>query len=307
MKTPGKTLDDHLAKVAKFLPETDVTQISGVQCEADIISSSVFLCYHSEFDRKFPHRPYLHIMGECRAIRGDLPYNVSEITFAENHGIETDFFYEFTDKELSDMAAKGLFHKGFKCPEIFFDNKFELPVVCDFRIVNPKDEKDIPIVFAQIQNANDISISEETCGYTFGDYFEEYEPLPEDMYQSDEVHINESVEKDLYEQEHEQEEEVVETPEVVADDQMLAERYDEIRDRVQARINQSDGITKDEVEQDEIETVEPDDEFIDDSDSLTDDDFVMPDEGRGTPKEVPSKIDDIEAEFIQAEDSAEKE
>lgn len=312
MKTPGKTLDDHLARVAKSLPETDLTRLSDVQCEADVVSTNVFLCYHSEYDKKFPHRPYLHIMGKCHAIRGELPYNVNEIAFAEDNGIDVDFFYEFTDAELSDMAAKGLFNKGFRCPEIFFDNDFELPVVCDFSIVNPTDDVRVPIVFAQIQNANNISISEETCGYTFGDYFEKYEPVSEDVYQSDEVYLDEVVEED-FEVEQEEQVEPLEQEEN-AEDMMLEEHYGAIRDRIQAHMDVSAHVEVESEQQNpnndyDVKQEYPNesiDDFVDD-DIITDDEFSVVDEGRGMPKQVPSKIDDIEAESIQEENSAEKE
>lgn len=301
MRTPGKTLDDHLAIVSESFPKDDVTRIMGVKCEADIISSSVFLEYHSKFDDTYPNRPYLHIVGECRAIRGDLPYDVSEITFEKGRGIDTEFFYEFTDAELADMTAKGLFHKGFKCPDIFFDNKFELPVICDFRVVNPENESDIPIIFANIVGQKNIAIDEASCGYTFGDYFETYEPETER--QADDVYTEEYAEdKELSvaQEEDQAEVPVFEEPVAEEDEVELANAYDAIQSRVQAHI---DGDKK--AKESEPEETVSDDEPIDDSDMLDDDSFEYV-EGRNEPKEVSSKVDMIAADDEQYQQSDEK-
>lgn len=188
MRIPGKTMNDHLADVARQFPEGSFTDMQDVECNADIYPSQVFLEFRTGFDRENPHRPYMHIMGECRGIRkadGTPLYgDVTELSFEENAGIEVDVFYEFSDDELADMVKKGMYHRGFECPDIIRESELEIPVYCELRIVEPQFEGDVPILFANIEDRHTISIDEQSSGYTFGDYFEEPRPS-EDVFSDD--------------------------------------------------------------------------------------------------------------------------
>lgn len=188
MRIPGKTMDDHLADVARQFPEGSFTDMQDVECNADIYPSQVFLEFRTGFDRENPHRPYMHIMGECRGIRkadGTPLYgDVTELSFEENAGIEVDVFYEFSDDELADMVKKGMYHRGFECPGIIRESELEIPVYCELRVVEPQFEGDVPILFANIEDRHTISIDEQSSGYTFGDYFEEPRPS-EDVFSDD--------------------------------------------------------------------------------------------------------------------------
>lgn len=188
MRIPGKTMDDHLADVARQFPEGSFTDMQDVECNADIYPSQVFLEFRTGFDRENPHRPYMHIMGECRGIRkadGTPLYgDVTELSFEENAGIEVDVFYEFSDDELADMVKKGMYHRGFECPDIIRESELEIPVYCELRVVEPQFEGDVPILFANIEDRHTISIDEQSSGYTFGDYFEEPRPS-EDVFSDD--------------------------------------------------------------------------------------------------------------------------
>lgn len=188
MRIPGKTMNDHLADVARQFPEGSFTDMQDVECNADIYPSQVFLEFRTGFDRENPHRPYMHIMGECRGIRkadGTPLYgDVTELSFEENAGIEVDVFYEFSDDELADMVKKGMYHRGFECPDIIRESELEIPVYCELRVVEPQFEGDVPILFANIEDRHTISIDEQSSGYTFGDYFEEPRPS-EDVFSDD--------------------------------------------------------------------------------------------------------------------------
>lgn len=188
MRIPGKTMNDHLADVARQFPEGSFTDMQDVECNADIYPSQVFLEFRTGFDRENPHRPYMHIMGECRGIRkadGTPLYgDVTELSFEENAGIEVDVFYEFSDDELADMVKKGMYRRGFECPGIIRESELEIPVYCELRVVEPQFEGDVPILFANIEDRHTISIDEQSSGYTFGDYFEEPRPS-EDVFSDD--------------------------------------------------------------------------------------------------------------------------
>ena len=188
MRIPGKTMDDHLADVTRQFPEGSYTDMQDVECNADIYPSQVFLEFRTGFDRENPHRPYMHIMGECRGIRkadGTPLYgDVTELSFEENAGIGVDVFYEFSDDELAGMVKKGMFRRGFECPDIIRESELEIPVYCELRVVEPQFEGDVPILFANIEDRHTISIDEQSSGYTFGDYFEEPRPS-EDVFSDD--------------------------------------------------------------------------------------------------------------------------
>lgn len=177
MKIPGKTMDDHLADVAQRLPADNVSLLRDVDCEADVVTTEAMLHFRSDTDPTYPNRPYLRFLGEARALRGDLSHGVREIEFQERSGIPVDVFYEFTDEEISDMALKGLFNKGFETPDIFKENLVEIPVKANLAIVEPYVTEGVPIIFADIEGRKEIQISEQTCGYRFGDYFEAITPI----------------------------------------------------------------------------------------------------------------------------------
>lgn len=234
MRTLGKAMDDHLAGVTRQLPEDALMDKQGVSCDADIYASQVFLDFRSPLDSDNPARPYMHIMGECRAIRGDIPCGVNEIRFEEGAGIPVDIFYEFADEELSEMVLKGMYRKGFECPDIIRTSCLEMPVFCNFKVVVPQTENDVPVVFADIADRRTIEVSEETCGYRFGSYFEE--PRVEETFLGDDfdVYGDYDLQDDMFrdEQEHEVEETVEAEHEPTEDERRLAEHYANIRERV---------------------------------------------------------------------------
>lgn len=244
MRIPGKTMDDHLADVARQLPHGSFVDMQDVECNASIYPSQVFLAFRNGFDRDNPHRPYMHIVGECRGLRksDNTPFygDVDELSFDEDKGIPVDIFYEFTDAELSRMVGLGMYRRGFECPSIIRESELEMPVYCEIRVVEPQSEDDVPVLFANIEDRHTIETSESECGYTFGDYFEQaqahedefedtfdefgdYDELAhEDLFGDDEHHF-----EDEAEQEHVHEL----TPQELA----VEQHYENIRERVEER------------------------------------------------------------------------
>lgn len=231
MKTPGQTINSPFYGAIREMPDDSHFNTEGVPCEGNIYASNVFLGANSWQDKENPGRPYMHIMGECRAIKGIMPYGVTELTFEEGKGIPVDIFYEFTDDELSSMVKKGLFKPGFKCPEEMYTNVLEMPLACNFTAVAPQAGSDVPILFADIANKQYIVTNSGDCGYTFGDYFKEaVVPEIEDEF----IDFSDvEVEDDLFEQSVEEKvEEVVETYEPTEAEKEVAKHYCAIYERV---------------------------------------------------------------------------
>lgn len=305
MKILAKKMDDRFAQVAKSsVDDASITRMSGISCEGDVISSEVFLAFRDSWDKKYPNRPYLHIVGKCNSIKGALPYNISKISFGENNGIDVDFIYEFTDAEIAKMASKGLFRKEFKCPGIFFNNDFELPVKCEFMIIKPQDENDLPIVFAQIMNPHCIEISAKTSGYTLGDYFEPCVPETdfEDAFNGEPVdehtvEVETQVDTTPEPEQAEEEEHTDETIEVNFSDSVeqdiLSSSYANIRSRVDNKYGSlaSDNSAEQSAENTDYET--DGDGHPDNSDFIDEKDADNTASHEATPKSVTSAMQDM--------------
>lgn len=230
MKIPGQTMYSPFFGAVHKTSDDDVHCEEGVQCEGDIHVSDAYLNANSWHDRKNPGRPYMCITGECRSIRGKMPYGVTKLTFKEGKGIPVDIYYEFNDDELSGMVKKGLYRPGFKCPEEIYENVLDMPITCNFIVVAPQKGSNIPILFADIVDKHYIVTNSDDCGYVFGDYFKEAEePEVEDDF-LDFADIE--LEDDLFEQpEEDKVEEVVEEPEP-AEETEIDKHYDAIHERV---------------------------------------------------------------------------
>lgn len=253
MKIPGQHLNSHVGQLAARLDPaySNVTKHEAALCEAKVMSRNVFLEAHSPFDRERPMRPYLHILGMCTGIKADFPYGVTDLDFTENP-INVDYFYEFTNEELADLATKGLFDKGFRVPDIMFGNEFRFPATCDYLVVAPDKDGDTPIIFAEVLDAHNREICTENCGYNFAR--DNFEATPEDeKYDEfiDEIGRVVEVKDSMFdEKENEQEAEIiaveeVPTPEEIKQRVHLEAQYARIRERERAHIDRK--MTQNEV------------------------------------------------------------
>lgn len=242
MRIPGKTMDDHLADVARQLPHGSFVDMQDVECNASIYPSQVFLAFRNGFDRDNPHRPYMHIVGECRGLRksDDTPFygDVDELSFGEDKGIPVDIFYDFTDAELSHMVGLGMYRRGFECPGIIRESELEMPVYCEIRAVEPQAEDDVPVLFANIEDRHTIEVNAENCGYTFGDYFEQAQAPDDDFNDAfdDFGDYDELAREDLFgDDEHYREDETEQkhTRELTPQELAMEQHYENIRERVE--------------------------------------------------------------------------
>lgn len=174
MRILGKTMHDHLANVAKTLPDGRVTMVNDMECLANIKTTQAFVEYRGDMDKEAPNRPYLHFMGECNVLRGNFPEGPTEIHFEDGKGIDVNLYYEFDNSELIDLISKGwLYNPDAKCPDIFYGTTLEeIPVVCEGRKVEPQVEGGTPIYFLDIKDASVLETDGAHSGYRMGDYFD---------------------------------------------------------------------------------------------------------------------------------------
>lgn len=212
MIIPGKTMTDNLLSMAHGFDDQALSYDYDKICDADIHATSAFLDARSWQDPDSPGRPYLHIVGKCIGLRGELGDGVHGLAFNDENALDVDIFYEFSDKEISELVLKGLYHKGFKVPEIMTreDITINVPLACDLVTVLPAHENDLPIVFADIKHRNSLVLNLQNSGYRFADYFEQVQLQP---VEDKEEYIDEREFNEIETLEHEDEQKVEETVE----------------------------------------------------------------------------------------------
>jgi hypothetical protein len=212
---PGKTMTDNLLSMAHGFDDQALSYDYDKICDADIHATSAFLDARSWQDPDSPGRPYLHIVGKCIGLRGELGDGVHGLAFNDENALDVDIFYEFSDKEISELVLKGLYHKGFKVPEIMTreDITINVPLACDLVTILPAHENDLPIVFADIKHRNSLVLNLQNSGYRFADYFEQVQLQP---VEDKEEYIDEREFNEIETPEHEDETQVEEAvvPEV---------------------------------------------------------------------------------------------
>ena len=218
MIIPGKTMTDNLLSMAHGFDDQALSYDYDKVCDADIHATSAFLDARSWQDPDSPGRPYLHIVGKCIGLRGELGDGVHGLAFNDENALDVDIFYEFSDKEISELVLKGLYHKGFKVPEIMTreDITINVPLACDLVTILPAHENDLPIVFADIKHRNSLVLNLQNSGYRFADYFEQVQLQP---VEDKEEYIDEREFNEIETPEHEDEKHIEETvvPDVEAE------------------------------------------------------------------------------------------
>ena len=210
MIIPGKTMTDNLLSMAHGFDDQALSYDYDKICDADIHATSAFLDARSWQDPDSPGRPYLHIVGKCIGLRGELGDGVHGLAFNDENALDVDIFYEFSDKEISELVLKGLYHKGFRVPEIMTleDITINVPLACDLVTILPAHENDLPIVFADIKHRNSLVLNLQNSGYRFADYFEQVQLQP---VEDKEEYIDEREFNEIETPEHEDEKHIEET------------------------------------------------------------------------------------------------
>lgn len=160
--------NSHEAKVANVkLTKDMIEHQSGVDCEGDIFVLSASMDYASKLEHC---RPYIRLIGEVHSLKGNFMHGVTEMEYIASHGYPSvEYRYNLTDDEISDLAKKGFFNSGYRMPDVFIENIFKLPLVCNISSI--KDSK-VPIMFIDIDNPFSMETDSEKSGYDITEYFE---------------------------------------------------------------------------------------------------------------------------------------
>lgn len=230
MRTPGQTTDSPDFGAVRGISSQDREEVKDLPCYGDITVTNAYMGANSWYDRENPGRPYMHLVGECDSIRGDMPYGVSELTFENTKGIPVDFIYEFTNDELANLVQKGLYSRGFACPDILYQSVMEMPITCDLTVVRPQMSGDIPIIFADIKNKEHILTNSEQSQYDITSYFEEPRQMSaDDDYGFNDIQLDSD---DMFNKQQVAEQVEQAQPERSAEDKALDALYARVRERV---------------------------------------------------------------------------
>lgn len=151
----------------------DAQMLRGVPCDVLVQMDMIEIGHHGS---ELNYRPYLHLKGQLTEVHPDveLPYGITELPFRASAGGTKDSFYEFTDDQLSELAAKGYFTERFRVPEAMVGITWELPSKADFLVVAPASMDDPPLVFVGLHDQNTQVLHEADSGYRLADHFPDY-------------------------------------------------------------------------------------------------------------------------------------
>lgn len=246
MKTVGQTIDSPTSRMTRILSQDAMDNIKAQKCVCDVHMEQAYIMHLSEEEN---YRPVLKLVGKVQRIKGDFPCNVDCIDFGADmtRHPSVNYIYNFTDEELSTLALKGLFTKGFAIPEEFTNNDFEdMPVSVDLSVLRPVYEGDVPVMFAGICNPFNIETSSEDCGYTLVDYFEQAEKVedePEIDEYEDDIQKDEQAEADEVEKSDDKEVSEPQTEtEPVSEDKEISDMYANIEKRVNENLGDEPNV-----------------------------------------------------------------
>ncbi|MDP9903201.1 hypothetical protein [Arthrobacter bambusae] len=169
---PLKTIDPWFSHVANH-HRAFVETLSGVPVEAVILMEDVSVLYDA--DRNY--RPFLQLRGQLTGVctpEVELPYGVTVMEFEPGHGPHIDAFYEFDNDQLASLVHKGYFETNFEVPASIIGIPWILPATAKLLFVSPETMDEPPIVFLEIDNANDLRVDAQNSGYELAVHFPNY-------------------------------------------------------------------------------------------------------------------------------------
>jgi len=174
---PLTTVDPWFSHVANH-HRAFVETLSGVPVEAVILMEEVSVLYDA--DRSY--RPFLQLRGQLTGVctpEVELPYGVTVMEFEPGHGPHIDAIYEFDNDQLASLVHKGYFEANFEVPQSMIGIPWILPATAKMLFVSPETADEPPIVFLEIDNANDLRVNAQNSGYELAEYFPDYVAEPE--------------------------------------------------------------------------------------------------------------------------------
>lgn len=144
------------------------------ECDLSIAINSAYIDYRSEYDPKFPRRPYLHIKGKCEGVYNPTSQSnkfndIYFIEFDDEARLPVDVFYEFDDEELALLAKKGMYRRNFREPDIFDRDMLTVHSLCDITSYDIKGDNDL--LFVNLKNPKNLETTGELCNYYFAREF----------------------------------------------------------------------------------------------------------------------------------------
>lgn len=223
----------------------------NVDCDMHIKVDTAYLSYRSEYDEKYPAKPYLQLRGVCDYVNGDFPYDITRIKFDEENERPVNIIYEFSDDELGVLVFKGLYHKDFEVPRILEKMDFMVNGKANFLSIEASNESNIPLIFADLSANRLIEIDEKDLkDISIVDLFETAKSMEiinekdlsfeEDYGESEKVKVSDNIfESDKYKDYMKEEEDIpvyvekdkeVENDEISEFDSIIDDAYDSLSD-----------------------------------------------------------------------------
>ena len=126
------------------------------------------------------HRPYLYMDARLISVQpknpADLSHGVTGITFGTDVQEKISVFYTFTDEQLGTMARNGYFSETFRIPAQLYGVPLDIEADCDIVVIPPVEGERVPVVLAQMSNAGEIIINEQSTGMDLSVLFERTDP-----------------------------------------------------------------------------------------------------------------------------------
>lgn len=182
MELAPLTMQDPWAHRVLHDSSANVQTLSAVPTEVGVSMEQVDLLHHTEEEN---FRPYLHLRGRVEELIPDvdMPYGISRMAFKEGSGPRFDGFYEFTDAQLSEMVSKGYFSADFEVPSQMEGITWDFPGEVDYQVVFPETYDQVPVVFVEMADRNDMLLTEASTEYDLHNYFPDYSRSEEQLNQ----------------------------------------------------------------------------------------------------------------------------
>ena len=182
MRIRGEAIGSHLSHIAQSRYPDQLVHMTGLDCDGVIQMNEAYVSLGSA---KEQHRPCIVMSGEVwsvKAVDHNFPLDVTEITFGDEKRPKVSYRYQLSNDEISELVHKGMFGAldqnnrvkdiGFRCPSVFLESPFELPMTGEIIALPPADGRDVPVVFFGVENAYDLETNSYQSGYdNIADYF----------------------------------------------------------------------------------------------------------------------------------------
>lgn len=170
MKIQVQSRDNGLLDMAENRCPGGMEHVNNLPCEGDVYVTDAFIRNMGWRDN---YRPCLVLMGEVREVRGEFPCGITAAEFGDGPDRpKVTYEYMLTNKELAKLCLAGMFDDDFHCPEIFFNNTFQLPMTCNCSALAPELDEDVPLLFVDINKPESLTTSSARSGYSIDEYFQ---------------------------------------------------------------------------------------------------------------------------------------